>query len=119
MSRDEKQAIQIADSRSASWEEHPRIKNIWMKPLLTADDNKLASVNIVKIPVGGAVPRHLHEKEVETVYMLQGQGRLVLGQEERNFEQGQVVAIPMNLEHALINKGSEPIEIITFFTPPL
>ena len=69
--------------------------------------------------MGGAVPLHLHEREVETVYLLHGQGTLVLGREERDFEEGQVVAIPMQLEHALINKGREPIEIITFFTPPL
>jgi quercetin dioxygenase-like cupin family protein len=102
-----------------AWAKHPRIKNVYMKTLLTSADNPLANVSLVKIPVGGEVTRHLHPQEVETIYMLQGRGALVLGEVETPFRAGQAAAIPMGLEHALRNEGPEPIELIAFFTPPI
>ena len=107
------------DSTTLAWEEHPRIKNVFMKTLLTSADNSLANISLVKVPVGGAVTRHHHPKEVETVYVLRGQSTLVLGQTEISFNAGQVVAIPSGLEHELINTGNEPVELIVFFTPPI
>ncbi len=114
-----KQPVPIAESNALEWKEHPRIKNIFIKTLLTSADNALANVSLVKIPVGSAVARHLHPKEVETVYLLQGQGSLILGETETSVKAGQVVAIPKGLEHELINNGDEPIELIAFFTPPI
>lgn len=102
-----------------AWAEHPRIKNVYMKTLLTSADNPLANLSLVKIPVGGAVTRHLHPQEVETIYLLQGRGTLVLGEVEIPFKAGQAAAIPVGLEHALRNEGPEPIELIAFFTPPI
>jgi quercetin dioxygenase-like cupin family protein len=109
----------IADAAAIEWAEHPRIKNVFVKTLLTAADNPLANVNLVKIPVGGEVTRHLHPQEVETIYLLQGRGTLVLGQVEIPFRAGQAAAIPQGLEHALRNEGAETIELIAFFTPPI
>ena len=74
---------------------------------------------LVRVPVGEQVTRHQHGQEVETVYVLAGKSRLVLGDQEIPFHAGQVVAIPMGMEHALINAGDEPVDLITFFTPPL
>lgn len=119
MSASERSEITIADAGVVSWEEHPRIRNVFMKTLLTAGDNALANVNLVKVPVGGEVPLHLHADEVETVYVLAGRSTLVLGEAEVAFDRGQAVAIPKGLEHALINVGDEAVELITFFTPPL
>ena len=119
MGASERSEITIADGGAVAWEEHPRIGNVFMKTLLTAGDNRLANVNLVKVPPGGEVPRHLHVNEVETVYVLAGRSTLVLGEAEMAFNRGQAVAIPKGLEHALINVGDEAVELITFFTPPL
>lgn len=119
MSVSEPRQIIIADAAAVTWEEHPRISNVFMKTLLTQADNALANVNLVRVPAGGEVPPHLHVEQVETVYVLSGQSKLLLGDREVAFNEGQAVAIPKGLEHALVNVGEEAVVLITFFTPPL
>ena len=65
------------------------------------------------------IGRHLHVKEIETVYVLAGQTVLTLGNTDHAFNAGEIVAIPAGLEHALVNTGSETVELLCIFTPPL
>ena len=109
----------IVDAAAVAWSEHPRFRDIGMKSLLAADANPLAGVNIVRVPPGGVIGRHLHVKEIETVYVLAGQTLLTLGDTDFDFNAGQIVAIPAGLEHALVNTGSETVELLCIFTPPL
>lgn len=113
------QKVSIVDGNTLHWAEHPRIQNIFMKALLTSADNPLANVSLIRVPVGSAVSRHLHANEVETVYLLTGKSKLVLGDERVSFNAGSIVAIPKGLEHELHNVGDEPVDLIAFFTPAL
>ena len=115
--------VPLADPHSMEWTEHPRIRNVFMKTLLTAEDNPRGNFNLVQVPVGTMVSRHLHTAQVETVYIVRGRASLVLGREgeteEVTIAAGQIAAIPIGLEHALINIGDEPVELLAVFTPPL
>lgn len=113
------QATQIVDATAVEWGEHPRVAGIYMKKLLTAEENPLASVNLVKVPEGAVVGHHVHGDQVETVYVLKGQCVLTIGGNEMSFNTGQIVALPAGVEHELRNVGSDPVELITFFTPPI
>jgi quercetin dioxygenase-like cupin family protein len=113
------ESIPLVNSADVDWQEHPRVKNVFMKTLLTAADNPLANFNLVKVPVGGLVTRHLHVEEVETIYMLAGKSELILGEQRIPFHAGTIVAIPKGLEHELINVGEITVELLTIFTPPL
>jgi len=53
------------------------------------------------------------------VYVLAGQTVLTLGNTDHAFNAGEIVAIPAGLEHALANTGSETVELLCIFTPPL
>jgi mannose-6-phosphate isomerase-like protein (cupin superfamily) len=44
---------------------------------------------------------------------------LTLDQTEVSITNGQIIAIPVGLEHALRNEGTTLVELLTFFTPPL
>ena len=119
MMQDNNQKFPLVDGLAVPWNEHPRFNNIHMKALLTSADNPLANISLVRVPVGLAVPRHLHANEVETVYLVSGQGELVMGDQRVSFNAGSVAAIPKGLEHELHNVGDEPLELLAFFTPPL
>ena len=109
----------IVDSSIVDWVDHPRFHNITVKSLITPASNALAGVNLVNVPPGGVIGRHLHPKEIETVYVLAGQSELTLGDTNYVFGAGQIVAIPIGLEHALRNTGAETVVLLTVFTPPL
>ncbi len=90
-----------------------------MKALIGSADNPLAGVNLVRVPPAGVIGRHIHVREIETIYALAGQGLLALGETDHPFAAGQIVAIPAGLEHGLTNTGTETVELLCIFTPPL
>jgi quercetin dioxygenase-like cupin family protein len=109
----------VADLHAGEWQEHARFRGIYMKSLLTSEDNPLASINVVQVPPGGLIGRHRHAQQLETVWVITGEAILTLDQTDMNLKIGQIIAIPIDLEHALRNEGQSTVELLTFFTPPL
>ncbi len=109
----------IADLEAGEWQEHTRFPGIYMKGLLTAADNPLASVNVIQVPPGGTVGHHRHAQQLETIWVIKGNAILTLDQMEVSIKDGQIIAIPIGLEHALRNEDQSPVQLLTFFTPPL
>jgi quercetin dioxygenase-like cupin family protein len=109
----------LADLQAGEWQEHTRFPGIFMKGLLTSADNPLASVNVIQVPPGGKIGNHHHAQQLETVWVIRGNAILTLGQTEVAIKDGQIIAIPMGLEHALRNEDQFLVELLTFFTPPL
>ena len=109
----------VADLATGEWQEHARFPGISMKGLLTTSDNPFANVNVIQVPPGVAVGRHRHTEQVETVWVIRGSAILTLDQTEVSIKDGQIIAIPIGLEHALQNDGTTLVELLTFFTPPL
>lgn len=109
----------VADLNAGEWQEHVRFPGVYLKGLLTSSDNPLASINAVYVPPGKDIARHRHPQQLETVLIIRGEAVLTLDQTNITMQAGQIVAIPIGLEHALRNDGVEPVELLTFFTPPL
>lgn len=109
----------VADLNAGEWREHARFPGIYMKGLLNSVDNPLASVNVVRVPPNGNIGRHCHAQQLETVWIIMGQAILTLDQTDVHLKDGQIIAIPIGLEHALRNEGQTVVELLTIFTPPL
>src|SRR5512138_1798894 len=109
----------VADLVSGEWQEHVRFPGISIKSLLSPSDNPFANVNVIRVPSGAVVGHHRHAQQVETVWVIRGVAILTLDQTEVSLKDGQIIAIPIGLEHALRNEGTTPVELLTFFTPPL
>lgn len=74
---------------------------------------------MVQVGVGDVIETHVHETETETVWILSGRGRLILGNDEQIVETGMGVTIPPGLSHSLHNTEGKPIEIFAVHIPPL
>jgi quercetin dioxygenase-like cupin family protein len=109
----------VVDLLTGEWRQHARFPGIQMQGLLTRLDNPFANVNAVRVPSGGTIGRHRHAGQVETVWVIRGNAILTLDQTEVSLRNGQIIAIPIGLEHALRNEGPVLVELLTFFTPPL
>ena len=109
----------VADIMAGKWQGHARFSGIYMKSLLTSADNPFASVNVVQVPPGGNIGRHHHVQQLETIWVIKGEAILTIGDTEISLHHGQIIAIPIALEHALRNESQADVELLTFFTPPL
>ncbi len=69
------------------------------------------------IPPDSGPPLHVHEKESETYYVLEGQFEFVCGQEQVSGGAGTFVFAPRGLPHRYKNIGKTPGRILFGFTP--
>ena len=62
-------------------------------------------------------PLHTHERHSLTVFVLDGQGRLILGDRVVPCRAGTVAVIPMGVPHAFVNAGKAPATAHVIFRP--
>jgi mannose-6-phosphate isomerase-like protein (cupin superfamily) len=69
----------------------------------------LASIWMTRIGVGGYNQVHEHEAEEQAYHILQGKGRMVVGEKEYEVGAGDFGYFPRGVKHGLYNEGNSPI----------
>ena len=69
------------------------------------------------VPTGGGPPLHIHTREDETFYVLEGEIEFRLGDETVTAGPGDFVNIPRGLKHRFRNTGAETARLLLTFTP--
>jgi hypothetical protein len=59
-----------------------------------------------------------HDKEDQVLYLISGQGKVLLNGVESDFMAGDCVLVPAGTEHNFTTVGDEPMKIITTYSPP-
>lgn len=102
-----------------AWEPHPRFKALQVKVLESKATHPHASVMLVKVEAGGVIPEHSHPIEIETAYVMEGQGVLTVDGEDYPFEAGINASIPVGAIHSVRNVGAGEMLIYAVHTPPV
>jgi quercetin dioxygenase-like cupin family protein len=59
-----------------------------------------------------------HSHDPQQVYVItRGQGRMKVGEDEREVHEGQMVFIPPNAEHGIVNTGDQTLTYVSAATP--
>jgi quercetin dioxygenase-like cupin family protein len=66
---------------------------------------------------GGGPPTHIHRREDETFYVVEGQCSILLGEEWITAGVGDFVNVPRGTVHRFENQSSEAMRMILTFTP--
>lgn len=69
------------------------------------------------IGVGQGPPRHLHVREDELFYVLEGHIRIEAGDEVLDAPVGSLSFIPRGVPHVFQNVGTTPARLLVIFTP--
>lgn len=69
------------------------------------------------VPPGGGPPPHIHRREDETFYVLEGRVDFRLGDESITAGPGDFVNVPRDTVHCFHNSGAETARLILTFTP--
>lgn len=78
-----------------------------------------ASLGFAVFPPGSAPPGHVHDAQEEYIYVVSGRGRLISPENTIVLEPGTSVFVPTGEHHATVAEGTEPLELITAFSPPV
>ena len=71
----------------------------------------------ITVPPGEGPPLHVHTRQDESVYVLEGDLRFKLGDELSATPAGSFVFIPRGVAHCFQNVGAEPGRILVTFAP--
>ncbi len=63
-------------------------------------------------------PGHVHDSEEEAIYILEGSGRMHVGDRVEEVRPGTAVYVPPGVEHSVENTGAKPIKLVYAFSPP-
>jgi quercetin dioxygenase-like cupin family protein len=69
-------------------------------------------------PPQGGVPLHVHTREDETVYVLQGEFQFQVGTEMVQASAGMLVCLPRQVCHSFRNVGSDQGKVLFTISPP-
>jgi oxalate decarboxylase/phosphoglucose isomerase-like protein (cupin superfamily) len=69
------------------------------------------------VPPGGGPPPHIHTREDETFYLLEGEVEFLLGEETITAGPGDFVNVPRGTVHCFKNTGTDTARLVLTFTP--
>lgn len=71
-----------------------------------------------RVPVGGGPPPHIHHREDESFFVLEGEITFMLGDKKVVGKAGTFIQGPRGLPHAFKNEGTAPARMLIQVTPP-
>jgi mannose-6-phosphate isomerase-like protein (cupin superfamily) len=71
-------------------------------------------VSFAKLQPSLSYQPHHHEDHEEVYYIINGTGKIKMGNEEVRFRNGDIIYIPENATHSIINDGEQMIDFLAF-----
>jgi mannose-6-phosphate isomerase-like protein (cupin superfamily) len=71
-------------------------------------------VSLAKLQPSLSYEPHHHEDHEEVYYIINGTGKIKMGNEEARFRDGDIIYIPENTTHSIINDSEEMIDFLAF-----
>ena len=90
-----------------------------IRPLIDRTTSNIERCSLAEevLPVGSTVGRHHHTETEEVYYILNGAGRMTVGDETQDVAAGDAIFIPRGHVHSLENTGREPMTILLVCGP--
>jgi mannose-6-phosphate isomerase-like protein (cupin superfamily) len=82
--------------------------------LFTAKKSQLV---LMALQPGEEIGAEVHEVD-QILYVVDGEGKVVLDGADQEFEKGMIVVVPAGVRHNVINTDDEPMKLFTVYAPP-
>ena len=73
---------------------------------------------IMSIKPGTDIGMETHPDNDQVLYLVEGEGKVILNGQEESFKKGDVVLVRAGTEHNFVTVGESPMKIITTYSPP-
>jgi len=98
---------------------HPKFKGVKIGFITTKEKTPELSITLLEIEKEVVIPVHIHEKEVDTIFILEGEGALFLEDKEYKVKKGDIVVIQAGKKHGIKNIGNTPLKCYIVHAPAL
>jgi mannose-6-phosphate isomerase-like protein (cupin superfamily) len=104
------------------------MKKITIRNHITFQPDKMAKValgaterallDLYCVAPGQSQKRHTHGDQDKFYIVLEGEGRISVGDEEERVVAGEAVIAPAGVDHGVVNDGAVPLLLLVVVTPP-
>jgi mannose-6-phosphate isomerase-like protein (cupin superfamily) len=90
--------------------------NTYFREVLETGKN--TQVVVMSIPPNTDIGMEIHSDNDQVLYLVEGEGKVILNGEEKPFRKGDLVLVNAGVEHNFTTVGNIPMKIITTYSPP-
>lgn len=102
-----------------TFSDHPRFAGVRIAVLVNSKLSKAVSVSLLEIAPGVEIPVHTHDPQLDSIFILSGQGEAYIDGLWRAVESGDHVFAPSGAEHGVRNTGNDVLKLFIHHSPPL
>jgi quercetin dioxygenase-like cupin family protein len=77
-----------------------------------------ALLDLYCVAPGQAQKRHTHGDQDKFYIVLEGEGRISVGDDDERVVAGEAVVAPAGVDHGVVNDGTKPLLLLVVVTPP-
>ena len=79
---------------------------------------KYSQLVVMSIAPGEEIGEEVHPQTDQFLFLVMGQGQVVIEGQSSNFEKKDAVFVPAGLKHNFVNTGDEDLKLYTVYSPP-
>ncbi len=101
------------------FKDHPRFAGVKIAVLIKQADSDAISVSQVEIAPGIEIPKHTHDSQIDSIYLVSGQGEAFIDGKWTIINSGDYIFVQPDTEHGVRNTGDQPMRLFIHHSPPL
>jgi len=99
--------------------DHPKFRGVRFAPLVSSKDSGTVSVSVLEIGFGIEIPVHTHDPQVDSIFVVEGEGEAYVNGRWETVTEGDYVFVPAGVEHGIRNTGRSTLTLFVHHAPPL
>lgn len=98
---------------------HPKFEGVKIGFVVTKEKHPELSITLLEILPGVEIPIHTHEKEVDTIFILEGEAEVFLNHVWQKVKKGDIIVVPSKETHGVRVIGEVPLRCYIVHAPAL
>lgn len=103
--------------RNSKYSPHRNYKDVFVKTYFTNNDNKYINSIEVKMLPNTKILNHIHEKSMEFIYCISGNGFAMIDKLSFEINKGDAYQVPIGATHSLENRSKDELILYCVFSP--
>ncbi len=99
--------------------DHPKFKGVKWALLIDSQKSPQAGVSMLLIEPKIEIPIHTHETQIDSIYVLEGEGEAYVNGKWEKIKAGDYIFVPPKEEHGVKNTGEGPLKLFIVHSPSL
>ncbi|AEH44869.1 Cupin 2 conserved barrel domain protein [Thermodesulfatator indicus DSM 15286] len=111
--------IYFFPGKEVKFENHPKFSGVKWFPMIDKNKTDRVSVCYLLIEPGVEIPVHIHDPEIDSILVLEGEAEIYMNGGWHKVEAGDYLFVPAKEEHGVKNIGKTPLKLFIVHSPPL